>query len=210
MRTRIKAFWNRWKQNAKENVVIAVLLTFLLLPFAVAARDKALKWLLETPDNAFSVYVCAPLGKVEAWIEDSQGKKHSIPNAKFPNPFDVVIQNSGAKHIDDNEFLILFRSETSDMEIQNISIGSRSPLDKSSYTASVEGNIIRVSSKRMNPGDFVYAGGIADAPINIEVFSRSTGLSTSNSRAPGCGFWKPSIDKVYVFFESHPKKNADK
>jgi hypothetical protein len=82
-------------------------------------------------------------------------------------------------------------------------------LDKSSYTASLESRIIRLAAKRMNPDDFIYAGGFADAPITIEVFSRSTGLSTSETRAPGCGFWKPSIDKMYVFFEKQLDDQKD-
>jgi hypothetical protein len=190
------ASWNRWK----ESVIGAVVLTFILVPLVTLVRDRSFKWFLETPDYALSVFVCAPLATVEAWIEDSQGNKYPVPDAKAPSPFSISIQNSGTKHLDDSEFIILFRSKTKGMKILNLTLASRSPLDKDSYSATFEEQVIRVTAKRINSDDFIYAQGHADAPITIEVFSRSIGLSTSESRAPGCGFIKPSIDRAYVFF----------
>jgi hypothetical protein len=193
-------------KNTKEN---SSLLSFLL-PLSILVRDTIYKHIIDDADYSLSVYVCAPIVVEHDSVIDAAGKRYTFPPAFMPSVFQIVLKNNGSRHLEDNEFLIRINKDDSHPEVANSSevkitdtlLGSKSPLDQ--YNAELSYNSIRVSAKRMNPGDFIFAEGVASRPVSVDVFSRSVGLTTHQKRgAAECSVWPQKLDDVYVFFSQN-------
>lgn len=120
------------------------------------------------------------------------GQRLELPREEGPSPFAFLIKNTGDKHLEGADFLILFTPLAPATNIDYVNIASRSALDKALYKASRDGNVIRVATKRMNPGDFIVGEGVASRGVVVEVFSSSAGLTTHTRAGPAeCALWRP-------------------
>jgi hypothetical protein len=204
-KTRVAALWTAWK----EILVGSVLLSFFLYPLFGVIRDKVYKHFVDPADYYLSVFVCAPIAVAYPEIIDSAGKRHHLRPTFMETPFDIVIRNDGARHLEDNAFLIFLKKDNShpevgddsDLQISNLLAGSRSPLD--AYEAELSDKTIRLSAKTMNSGDFIYVGGISSRPLAVEVFSKSVGLTSRDTwGAARCPIFLPvNVGDVFVFFK---------
>jgi hypothetical protein len=197
-----------WKKRSK--VIVAFAVGFLLWPLAGSVRDRLYNRFLEPADYSLAVELCAPIGIMQGeFISESTGKHFPTPATFIPTPFNLLLKNDGARYLDDNEFLVLFSKDEShsevadktDLKVTKILLASRSPLDQAGVSAKVFDNQLRVTAKRFNPGDFIYAEGVVSRPVSVEVFSRSVGLSRHETRgAAGCPIFPQNLGKIYVFF----------
>jgi hypothetical protein len=173
-------------------------------------RDTVYKRIVDDADYSLSVYVCTPIVVLNDTIIHAAGKRYPSPPTFMPSEFQIVLKHNGYRHLEDNEFLILINkddshpevADSSEVKISGALLGSKSPLDQ--YNAELSNNSILVSAKRMNPGDFIFAEGVASRPVSVDIFSRSVGLTTHQKRgAAECAVWPQSLDDVYVFFRQN-------
>jgi hypothetical protein len=189
-----------------------LLLSFIFLPFLNTVREKIFRFVLDRPNYSLSIFVCAPVGILRNKLIDSSGKEFPLPPSYIPTHFQILIKNDGANQLEDIEFLLVFENnndhrdviDDSKLDIRNIILASRSPLDKSVYQAQFSENIIRISSSRLNPDDFILAEGETNRPIDTKFFAKSKGLTLQTRKGPAeCGiFSQGSLGQVYLFFQS--------
>jgi hypothetical protein len=200
---RIQVLWIR------HPFVGSIVLSFFFVPLFAMARDKLYKTIIEPPEYFLSVYVCAPVNVLRHWIVDAEGQNHPLPPAFLPTTFHILLKNDGARHLEDNEFLIVLKKDisisevkdSSDLSVSKLFAASRSPLDQPAYTAEFSANMLKLSAKRMNPGDFILVEGDTNRPVMATVFSRSVGLTQNESRgAASCSLFSVHLGNAYVFF----------
>jgi hypothetical protein len=164
----------------------------IVVPF-VASRLLGRSWDWLFPEYAVSVDICVVRSVITgAFVGEQTGQRLELTPEERPSPFTFLIKNTGDKYLDDANFLILFTGLAPRTEIEHVEIGSGSPLDKAFYKASRDDNVIRVTAKRMNPGDFIFGDGVASGGVVVEVFSSSVGLTTRARGAPAeCALWRP-------------------
>jgi hypothetical protein len=151
-----------------------------------------------------SVDICVPLNIITSELVNHEtGERIKLPPQKAPTRFTFLIRNTGDKHLVDIDFLIFFAVFSPATKINSVTLGSRSPLDESLYKATRTDNIIRVTAKRMNPGDFIFGDGLASGRIAVEVFSSSAGLTTHALGGPAeCAIWRPRQPReAFTFFD---------
>jgi hypothetical protein len=206
IKTKVIEIWRRWRTT----FVSTILLSFLMVPLVVNLRDRLYKRIIDPSDYALSVIVCAPI-LVESGdlISQNTGQKIAVPPSFIPTPFSVLLRNDGSRFLEDNEFLIIFSKDDSHPEVSDateptitdIVLASRSPLDRSGVSAKFNNNQLRISAKRLNPGDFIYGEGTVSRPISVDVFSRSIGLTAHETRGPAeCPILSIDLGNVFAFF----------